>query len=714
MTRIVRQFLLFVVLPLLIAGGGTIWLTADLISQLSTGANAEDHKRTLQVVESALNASRQQLADVNADNAHWDDAAQHLYAEIIDPSFVASTWGETSATGVNYDAAFIVDERGKALSSFIRGEPVAGLSMETYFGGKLLSLLQGLPQNASESRSLSDFLATADGAAIVAAGNVAPISPGLKLTVDKPRFLVFVRYLTDSFISSLGEEFVVSGLKFTGGVSARGPYLVRNSVGDIIGAMTWRDRRPGDVTRAAILPAAIMMLLVLIGAMMAIALFSWRQFLVIAARERQASHGARHDPLTGLPNRNALGETLSALLESGNGQVCMVFIDLDGFKDVNDTYDHETGDRLICAVAAGLSCLAGRNASVSRIGGDEFVVLLHGNDPLEDARRFSARVISFLGQPFNLDGRLATVGASIGIAVAAAGSMLPGELLRRADVAMYRAKETGRNRYCVFDAALDADRSETTAIARELRDVLDQGLIECAYQPIIDAETLAITGVEALARWPATSARRIGPDRFIPIAEASGLINRLGQAIMERACADARNWPGLRISINVSPVQLRDPEFARTMLGIIDRHGISRSRIEFEITEGTLIDDVNRLHPVFETLHREGISIALDDFGSGYSSIAYLRALKFDRIKIDKSLTQAMTTSEMARNLIQATGLIARGVNAEMTAEGIESGAEVGLLRLAGCTELQGYYFGRPQTADGISRLLETRNAVAA
>jgi diguanylate cyclase (GGDEF)-like protein len=710
--RSLRHFVLLVALPLLLAAGGVIGLTVDLVTRLSSGANIEDHRRTAEVVNSALQATREEMAHAVADNANWDDAAIELYKPVIDHDYVNSTWGEATATGVIYDLVFAVDKDGKLLSGFIAGEPSA-TDPNAYLGGRLHALLAILPQNATESRAESAIVRTPLGLVAVAAGNLVPTSADAPLSGPGPRFLVLAKFLDVEFFTQLGSKFVVENLMFSPEQTA-GFVALSNQFGDNLGTAIWRDRRPGDVTRDSVMPMATGMLVLLLAVMSAIAMLCWQQFRQIAGREMQAQYDATHDALTGLPNRSALVRSISQALQRKKIETAVLFIDLDGFKEVNDTYDHETGDRLIKAVAAGFKVLAGDDTFISRLGGDEFVIMLTGSDALERAKALADRVIAFLSAPFDLEGRLAVVGGSIGIASSEGGDIAAGELMRCADIAMYKAKSDGKNRYRVFAKEMDSARDVTAAIVSELRVILAENRIEVAYQPIIDATSLAITGVEALARWPASAERRIGPDVFIPIAEGSGLINRLGLAVLEKACRDAAAWPDLKLSVNVSPVQLRNPDFAAEVIATIDRTGLKRTCVELEVTEGTLINEIGRMQPVFDALHKAGITIALDDFGSGYSSIAYLRELTFDRIKIDRSLTSSMLTSEMARNVIQATGLIANGISASVTAEGVESGDELQLLRLAGCTEFQGYLFGKPQTAAAITASLGARAKVRA
>lgn len=709
--RSALQFLLVVIVPLFLTGGGVVALTMDLLDRLSTGANVEDHNRTAEVVSSALDASQQQLADLLIDNTNWDAAAINLSAPEVSFEFFEASWGIPSAIGTNYDVVVAVDKNGETIMGMAQGN-VFTASMNDYLGGRLLAMLAELPSNNTQPRTTSAIVKTSDGTAIVAVGNVAPTTQGLDLGTNEPRFLIMAKFMTSEFISQLGEKFVVKNMRLLpANQSAPGSLAVTNRFGDSVDELTWDDRRPGDLTRELVQPAAVITLSVLMAVLSAIAFLCWWQFRDIDKREQKSNFEARHDALTGLLNRAAIvAETDAALAKDFRG-VCVLFIDLDGFKVVNDTYDHRTGDRLLCSVAARFKTLTPGGALISRIGGDEFVVLFRGASATIQAETAASKIVAFLQTPFDFDGRIAKIGASIGIAASADPEIRAAELLRQADIAMYKAKSDGKNRCCVFTKSMDADRGETLEIVSELRDIVVRKEIEIAYQPIVDAFSRKMTGVEALARWPGGTAREVGPERFIASAETAGIINQLGEIILERACTDAMKWADLHVAINISPLQLLDPEFVSRTLSIIDRIGLDHGRIELEITEGTLIDDVARLKPIFATLRSAGISLALDDFGAGYSSIAYLRELPFDRIKIDRSLTSAILTSGSARHMIQATGLIAKGIGAVVTAEGVESEEEIQILKLAGCANLQGFLFGKPQDANSITRALKLSTA---
>jgi diguanylate cyclase (GGDEF)-like protein len=426
----------------------------------------------------------------------------------------------------------------------------------------------------------------------------------------------------------------------------------------------------------------------------------------LSDKEQQASFSASHDHLTGLSNRRALMEELR---EVNNKPHTLVFADLDGFKEVNDSFGHEYGDKLICMVARGIEQLAVKARLVGRLGGDEFVILFEGTDCLVRARELSERLIRMLAQPF-MEGRMAAVGASIGICQAELG-IDESEVLRRADIAMYKAKADGKNRFCVYDQSFDLVRQENIAIAGELKKILDARSLEIVFQPIISARNGAVCGVEALARWPKSSARQVSADRFISVAENSGLVDQLGALILEKACMEAKAWPLIRLAVNISAVQLNNPRFVEQSLSIIAAHGIAPNRLEFEITETSLIQDAERAKSVFRALQGVGIKVALDDFGTGFSSIGYLRRFQFDRIKIDKSITNQLLTSPSELAVVQGVLLVARGLSLEVTAEGVENDDEVQILRLAGCTELQGHHYHKAMNAQEVSKLLKLNRA---
>jgi diguanylate cyclase (GGDEF)-like protein len=442
--------------------------------------------------------------------------------------------------------------------------------------------------------------------------------------------------------------------------------------------------------------------------MVLISIIHYRVMQQLAARERLALFAAHHDSLSGLPNRQAIAVEIANVLPAAKTQpLALMYVDLDGFKNVNDTYGHETGDKLICAIAAGFLGIAGDQGILARLGGDEFAVLIAGDGSAKAATAMAGKMLAFVNKPFNIDGRIASVGASIGIVLAGGEEELEvSEVMRRADVAMYNSKDQGRNRCCLFNKELDTQRINGIMIANEMREHVRQGRIEVAYQPIVDSQTRAVIGVEALARWPKSDSRQLLPEKFIPIAEEQGVINALGELVLTIACRDAAQWQDIRLSVNVSPVQFNNDEFVRDVQRIAAQCGLPLSRLELELTESFLIRSPGRAKQVIDELRASGISVSLDDFGTGFSSVGYLRQFAFDKVKLDRSLTNSVARDTAIQRVVQGTVLIAAGLSLDITAEGIETEEEAQLLRLSGCNQLQGFYFGGPQSSKGIASLI--------
>jgi diguanylate cyclase (GGDEF)-like protein len=427
-------------------------------------------------------------------------------------------------------------------------------------------------------------------------------------------------------------------------------------------------------------------------------------------KERQAHRDARRDAMSSLPNRISLLEELSVKLHSSSpGELALLFIDLDGFKAVNDAYDHATGDKLIAAFAAGLSVIADKDEVLARLGGDEFAILVTSPSAATRARQLAEDVLKFVHEPFDINGRTAAIGASIGIAELGSDMVTPAEIMRRADIAMYEAKENGRNQWRQFDPELDRKRSNDFQIAREMREYIARGEFGIAYQPIISANDRKIVGVEALARWPARSTRRLEPSQFIPVAEEHGLIKDLGALIFDMACRDISAWPNMRLSINVSAAQLTTTNLVQDLKQIAEKHDISPRRIEVEFTEAVLKLNARRTKKAIKELHDQGFTVALDDFGTGHASVYYLQDFAFDRIKLDRSMTRNVAFSPETQKVVQGTILIAQGLSADIVAEGIETEEDAKIMHLAGCHQMQGYYFGKPQSFETLRLLVPPR-----
>jgi diguanylate cyclase (GGDEF)-like protein/PAS domain S-box-containing protein len=414
--------------------------------------------------------------------------------------------------------------------------------------------------------------------------------------------------------------------------------------------------------------------------------------------EARSRYLALHDTLTGLPNRALLKERIEEALRRRTHGCALLYIDLDRFKEVNDTHGHPAGDELIQEFARRISVIVRAADTVARLGGDEFAVLLSDTSKDPNADEVCRRLLISAGRPFQLTGIEVRVGASIGIVLTGKEKIEEPEFQRRADVALYQAKSEGRGCFRIFTQALDDRVNYRHTLQADLRDALATGIgLEIHYQPIIGISSGEVEGFEALARWRHPTRGLIMPDEFIPIAETSGLIVELGEWVLTQGCADALGWePPLRLSVNVSPVQFASGDLANTVERIVRQSGIDPTRLELEITEGVLIQDPELALRMLSRTRALGVKLVLDDFGVGYSSLSYFRQFPFDKVKIDRTFIADMLESSEARAIVQAVISLGRGLNLEVVAEGVESHLQLAALTKQGCTHAQGYLFGRP------------------
>jgi len=458
--------------------------------------------------------------------------------------------------------------------------------------------------------------------------------------------------------------------------------------------------------------AAVNLALAAIG-MIAILMIYYRDFAhLVASRrsllEKQAetqrlsdenSRLANIDSLSGLPNRRAL---MTNLDERSGRQgadalpTAVVYIDLDGFKDVNDAYGHATGDRLIDIVAKQFAHVLPRGAMLARVGGDEFVAVISARDAERAASAFAARALEVLARPIRIGDRAVQIGASVGVCCTEPDGCDAQELFRRADIAMYHVKANGKSGVKIYSPDLDLERQRQQDIEDQLRRALRADEFEVVYQPIVDAVENRVVAVEALLRWPRRPEGELPPDQFVPVAERSGLINQLGLFALRRACEELLGVDAMKVAVNVSPAQFRDPDFERAVMRILIETGFPAARLELEVTEGYLIDHPQRAAGVISFLKTMGVAVALDDFGAGYTSIAYLQKYGFDRIKLDKSLVDRVTIDKAAGVLVAGAIHMANALDMAVTAEGVETEEQAYVLGLAGCQRLQGFLFGRP------------------
>ena len=431
--------------------------------------------------------------------------------------------------------------------------------------------------------------------------------------------------------------------------------------------------------------------------------------------EARIEHLAYHDALTGLPNRFALQARLAQSLADArrNGtQVALMFIDLDHFKTINDSLGHDIGDQLLMTVARRISATLRESDTVARLGGDEFVIVVPGVGSPEDAARVAEKVIEHVGEPLALAGHKLHTSPSIGIGIFPTDGHNAETLMKNADIAMYYAKQHGRNAYRFFTADMNAVATERLMLETQLRAALDRGQISLVYQPQIHLATGIIVGVEALARWNHPERGLVMPETFIPVAEETGLIIPLGAWVIEEACRQAAAWrsagmPPLRMSVNLSPQQFRDHALARHVGEILERTGLPADSLELELTESAMMRDTEHVIETLRALRDLGVHIAVDDFGAGYSSLAYLKRLPIDRLKIDRSFVADM--EQNANGVAIANGIVALAttLGLSVTAEGIETPTQLEILRSFDCTDGQGFLFSRPLPPDELGTYLQ-------
>ena len=435
---------------------------------------------------------------------------------------------------------------------------------------------------------------------------------------------------------------------------------------------------------------------------------------------------AFRDPLTGLPNRLSFRKKMLEALNAppaARGAIAIHYIDLDGFKDVNDTLGHSIGDELLRSVTKRLvaCCQSGSmagsmaNAVIARLGGDEFAIL---QNPIEDQAEIgalAARVIAVFDEPFYVDSDKIRISASAGIARAPDDGEDPEELLRKADLALYRAKAEGRRRFQLFTPEMDLQLQIRRSLESDLRTAVDISGFELAFQPIINLASGDVTSVEALVRWHRPRYGMVSPDAFIPIAEETGLIEDIGDWVLNEACAHAVRWlPGTTVAINLSLRQLRNSGFVFNVIRTLNRTGLSPVRLELEITESVLLSNQPNVRAALAELDAIGVQFALDDFGTGYSSLSYLRSFPFSKIKIDKSFVDDLGSKADSSAIIRAVTGLARDLGIKTTAEGVETREQLELLRAEGCAEAQGYYISKPLSAAKIAEFLADRPALSA
>jgi diguanylate cyclase (GGDEF)-like protein len=428
--------------------------------------------------------------------------------------------------------------------------------------------------------------------------------------------------------------------------------------------------------------------------------------------EARLSHMARHDSLTNLPNRQHLREAMEDALYGAGGEarpLVLLIIELERFKEINDSLGHSTGDRLLHAIAERLSANFSDADVIARVGGDEFAVMHRTDDPSDAAVQLAERVLEALSDPFDIDGYPIVVGSSIGIATGPADGNDPEQLFKSADLALDRAKSSGRGTYSFFEREMDERMQVRRELEQDLRSAIANDEFELYYQPQLNLARNQISGCEALIRWHHPVRGRISPAEFIPIAEETGLIVEIGEWALKRACLDAAGWrSGIKVAVNVSAVQLRTGDVLGNVIDALAVTGLAPQRLELEVTESVMLDESANVLATLQRLHDIGVRISLDDFGTGYSSLGYLKRFPFDKIKIDKSFVTELTgKDDNSCAIVRTVAALGASLGIATTAEGVETAEQLQRVRKEGYTEIQGYFLSPPVPLLELMRLFE-------
>jgi diguanylate cyclase (GGDEF)-like protein len=705
---------------------GTIVVVAVicLVIAILTSARRADEmalKREQQLIQQAIVERGARMLRQVESVATTDRATQRVREE-YDPQWVDEHLGQWLENFFDHDLVVIVDgsNRIEYARSRTAGD-IAGMPLPPALTA-ILNFVRGrtdappagalpvvAPQEAGKRMRSAGWIEQVMGKpAIVMAVAIGSDSELAAGNAAAP-IVLSIKFIDSALLRRIGDHLQLSDLRpaedlqeTTGGqVTA-----IAAPQGNPIVRVTWTPSKPGGQVAGSVLPFIAVAIggLALLGAL--ILRHTRRTAQAIAAGETQLRHLALHDPVCGLPNRIYFGERLEKLIgevRRGGPSAAVLFIDLDHFKDVNDTLGHHIGDELILAVTQRLSHVMRGDDLVARLGGDEFAILTICASDSYSLQAIAGRIISAVCAPYSISGHGINIGASIGIAVIDRRARDAGDILRYADMALYRAKNEGRNRACIYDAAMDADLSQRKLLESDLLHAIRNDGLSAAYQPIVNASGDTMVGVEALARWTHPTAGVIPPSVFIPIAENSGLIVELGEWMLRRACLDGRDWPGLTVAVNVSPLQFRRSDFVDVVERILKETDFDPSRLELELTESTLLGNLETAELSMLRLKAIGVRFALDDFGTGYSSLLYLRRFPFDKLKIDSSFVRSIETAPDAAAIVHAVVSLGRGLGMRVTAEGVENAEQHLFLRAAGVHSMQGYRFGRPGPAADIS-----------
>jgi len=711
-----------------------IAIVCIVVAVLSSAQRADvvavDHERQL-FSRALVNYGERVLREVES-VASSDGAIQHVRRS-FDAEWARQRVGSWLATYFDHDYVFIIGPGDELISSTVghRFSDMKWFATARPGLAPVINHMRGRDPSLTTAIRL-DRMAQADNAAhrqiavirrligrpaVIAAAEVGPAEGIQASNHSAAPVIVSVKFIDDEVLTGIAAQLRLTNLRN----AERDPiaandlaYELNAPDGNTIARFAWAPKQPGAEIVQNVVPFIAVALIGFALLAAFVLRYMRRTAAAIAAGESRLRHLAMHDPLCGLPNRIFFGERLETVIEevkNGSAPAAVFYIDLDHFKDVNDTLGHHIGDELIRNVTLRLSHTLRGSDLVARLGGDEFAVISSIAGDSEKMLGLAQRIIAAICAPYVINGQNIIIGASMGIAMIDNKGGTATDIMRYADMALYRAKNEGRNRACIYDAAMDADLSSRKLLEADLREAIDNDRLQLVYQPVVNKSGEAVVGVEALCRWTHPTRGEIPPTEFIAIAEHSGLIIDLGNWVLRRACIDGKAWPGLTIAVNVSSLQFRRIDFVEVVERILHETRFDPARLELELTESVLLGNVDTAEAAMVRLKALGVRLALDDFGTGYSSLLYLRRFPFDKLKIDRSFVRSIERAADAAAIVHAIVSLGRGLGMQVTAEGVETADQQLFLRAAGVHSMQGYRFGRPVTVAEISARLQSPSA---
>jgi diguanylate cyclase (GGDEF)-like protein len=654
--------------------------------------------------------------------AQWDEAVQRVLLK-NDTAWLHRYFGQRLRETSGHDLSFILKADGAPVYASIEGVSVYNdlygwvrpqvdplvAEVRNKYAKRPRSSRNNETQSLPEPASRAAFRRIDHKSALMVAATIVPSHDAALLGDHPPPVAISVSFLEGDLLRDLANDLSIDDLALQDGdAPAEGKIGVEVPLPNEgpHSWLVWKPRQPGTEMLYRLMPA-------LAGVAAFIALVGFfvlrhvrRSNRQLAESEQRATALAFRDALTGLGNRAKLIETLALSLPGlrTGESLALLFVDIDGFKDINDTLGHPVGDELLTVAAWRLASVKNCVAAV-RLGGDEFAALIKFEEK-DEIGGMCRHVLDSLRHPTPAGDHVLTVSASIGVAVAPEHADDPETLLRRADIALYRARTEGRGSLRMFDPGYEEALHKRGKMERELAQTLTRDELRVLYQPLLSADGERVVGVEALMRWEHPERGMVPPAEFIPTAEHSGLIVRLDEWVLRRACETAARWPGLTLAVNLSPSNFRYSDMVDRVTRVLDETGFDPRRLEIEITENMLLHATPEVLGQLAEMRRIGIRIVLDDFGTGYSSLGYLRRFPVDKIKIDQSFVKNLGITEEAAAIVECVARLGRALGLTVTAEGVETGEQHRFVRAAGCHQLQGFLFSPPVTAERISDLV--------